>query len=30
MIAMKAEYPEGMSWTDNNRYSWNGGIYSSE
>ena len=29
MIAMKAEYPEGMSWTDNNRYSWNGGIYSS-
>lgn len=27
MIAMKAEYPEGMRWTDDNYYAWNGGIY---
>jgi uncharacterized protein YjdB len=28
MISKKKKYPEGMSWTNDNHYSWNGGIYS--
>ncbi|SDB02701.1 hypothetical protein SAMN02910317_00023 [Ruminococcaceae bacterium FB2012] len=28
MIAKKDEYPEGLPWTNQNSYSWNGGIYS--
>lgn len=28
MIALKEQYPEGMAWTNNNVYAWNGGIYS--
>ena len=28
MIALKSEYPEGMLWTNDNYYGWNGGIYS--
>ncbi len=28
MIALKAEYPEGMRWTNENYYRWNGGYYS--
>ena len=28
MIALKEEYPEGMPWTNDNYYAWNGGIYS--
>lgn len=28
MIALKAQYPEGMPWTNANGYSWRGGIYS--
>lgn len=28
MIAMQNEYPEGMPWTNDNYYAWNGGIYS--
>ena len=28
MIALKERYPEGMKWTDVNRYEWKGGIYS--
>lgn len=28
MIAMKAEYPEGMPFTNDNYYGWKGGIYS--
>lgn len=28
MIALKGEYPEGMRWTNDNYYAWNGGIYS--
>lgn len=28
LISMKEEYPEGMPWTNDNRYRWNGGIYS--
>lgn len=28
MIAMKEQYPEGMSWTNDNYYRWNGGVYS--
>lgn len=27
MIAMKEQYPEGMPWTNDNFYAWNGGIY---
>ncbi len=27
MIALKAQYPEGMPWTNANEYSWRGGIY---
>lgn len=27
MIALKSQYPEGMSWTNDNYYGWNGGIY---
>lgn len=27
IIAKKTEYPEGMSWTNDNFYAWNGGIY---
>lgn len=27
MIAMKAKYPEGMRWTNDNFYAWKGGIY---
>ena len=27
MIAMKKQYPEGMSWTEDDSYNWNGGIY---
>ena len=29
MIAKKADYPEGMPWTNDNTYAWKGGIYSS-
>lgn len=28
LIAQKANFPEGMAWTNANFYSWNGGIYS--
>ena len=28
MIAMKSDYPEGMTWTNDNFYAWKGGIYS--
>ncbi|MDE7364939.1 MAG: hypothetical protein K2N27_08700 [Ruminococcus sp.] len=28
LISMKDEYPEGMKWTNENVYAWNGGIYS--
>lgn len=28
MIALKAQYPEGMPWTNDNFYAWHGGIYS--
>ena len=28
MIALKEDYPEGMTWTNDNFYEWNGGIFS--
>ncbi len=28
IMNMQSEYPEGMEWTNDNSYSWNGGIYS--
>lgn len=28
IMAMQAEYPEGMAWTNENTYYWKGGIYS--
>ncbi len=28
IIALRADYPEGMDWTNSNYYQWNGGIYS--
>lgn len=28
MIALQDEYPEGMPWTNDNYYGWNGGYYS--
>ena len=28
MMAMKAQFPEGMHWTNDNFYAWNAGIYS--
>lgn len=28
MIALKAQYPEGTPWTNDNFYAWHGGIYS--
>lgn len=28
MIELKSQYPEGMPWTNENYYRWNGGIYS--
>jgi len=28
MIALKKQYPEGMSWTNENFYQWKGGVYS--
>lgn len=28
MIALKAQYPEGTPWTNDNSYRWKGGIYS--
>ena len=28
IMAMKDQYPEGMSWTNDNFYQWKGGIYS--
>ena len=28
MIAMKSKYPEGIHWTNENGYAWNGGYYS--
>ncbi len=28
MTALKAQYPEGMRWTNDNYYEWKGGIYS--
>ena len=28
MIALQEQYPNGMSWTNDNFYGWNGGIYS--
>ncbi|MBD5470678.1 MAG: hypothetical protein HDR19_06075 [Lachnospiraceae bacterium] len=28
MIAQKANFPEGMAWTNDNFYAWKGGIYS--
>ena len=28
LVSMKAQYPEGMEWTNSNFYYWNGGIYS--
>lgn len=28
MIAMKAQFPEGMHWDNSNFYAWHGGIYS--
>ena len=27
IIALKSDYPEGMSWTNDNYYAWKGGIY---
>lgn len=27
MIALKSQYPEGMSWTNDNEYGWRGGIF---
>lgn len=27
MIALKAKYPEGTPWTNDNYYDWKGGIY---
>lgn len=27
IIAMKAKYPEGKTWTNSNRYNWKGGAY---
>lgn len=28
MIELKSDYPEGMPWTNDNYYPWNGGVYS--
>ena len=28
MVALKSDYPEGMVWTNDNGYSWKGGIFS--
>lgn len=28
IIALKTQYPEGMRWTNDNFYSWQGGVYS--
>jgi hypothetical protein len=28
IMALKPEYPDGMSWTNSNYYGWNGGIFS--
>ncbi|MCR8642925.1 copper amine oxidase N-terminal domain-containing protein [Paenibacillus sp. N1-5-1-14] len=28
MIALKGQYPEGMTWTNDNYYGWQGGVYS--
>lgn len=28
MTALKSDYPEGMKWTNDNSYAWNGGIFS--
>ena len=28
MVALKSDYPEGMAWTNDNGYSWKGGIFS--
>ena len=28
MMALQSSYPEGMPWTNDNYYGWNGGIYS--
>ncbi len=28
MLALQEDYPEGMSWTNDNYYRWNGGIFS--
>lgn len=28
MVALKSEYPEGMRWTNDDFYAWNGGIFS--
>ncbi|MBD5134080.1 MAG: S-layer homology domain-containing protein, partial [Clostridiales bacterium] len=28
MIALKAQYPEGTSWSNSNYYAWHGGLYS--
>ena len=28
MIAFKEDYPEGMTWTNDNFYEWKGGIFS--
>ena len=28
MVALKSKYPEGTRWTNDNTYTWNGGIYS--
>lgn len=28
LISMKEEYPEGMKWTNDDKYKWNGGLYS--
>ena len=28
MLSMKAQYPEGMHWTNDNFYAWNGGYFS--
>lgn len=27
MIALKRKYPEGMTWTNDNSYKWNGGLF---
>jgi hypothetical protein len=27
IIALKKQYPEGMTWTNNNYYQWKGGVY---